>query len=357
MVSKQTMNIVIGIMLMCLGGILTIGLLLSMSNGSNQVPVNTVTASNVIASTPEETATPPYTGVLEYCRASFQVTDPSKGSDAVVVSISINNTGDQTYSIGINDWVIEINNKTYYPYMSGDFESSGRYPYISHGNEGFATYAYLVDDKLAVGSPLKLRYKGLNNTSSDVVSSTIQNFVDQSTTVHKLFSTGIQATPIESNTPHVKTLADKEPDTVSDGMHTSEEATDNADTNDNTKSSDSSIHSIFDYCTWEARTTRTIGEYSKAPENQTYVIVTLKIDNTGDQTYSTNPGYWHLKVGDRYYQHSTETYDNAINHLSADVAPGGKLTTEIVYLVNGEPSVSDMEIYYDGSGSDRTIHS
>lgn len=83
----------------------------------------------------------------------------------------------------------------------------------------------------------------------------------------------------------------------------------------------------------------------------------MKIDNTGDQTYSTNPNYWHLKVGDRYYQYNSNTFDKSINFLSADVAPSGKLTTEIVYLVDGEPSISNMDLYYDGPGSDQTIHS
>jgi hypothetical protein len=149
----------------------------------------------------------------------------------------------------------------------------------------------------------------------------------------------------------VKTLADHEPE------QENSTPSDSVDTNEDTKSVDSSTHDIFDYCTWEARITHTIGEYSKAPDNKTYIIVTLKIDNTGDQTYSTNPNYWHLKVGDRYYQYNSNTFDKSINFLSADVAPSGKLTTEIVYLVDGEPSISNMDLYYDGPGLDQTIHS
>jgi hypothetical protein len=43
--------------------------------------------------------------------------------------------------------------------------------------------------------------------------------------------------------------------------------------------------------------------------------------------------------------------------MTTDVAPGGKITTKIAYLVDGEPSISDMNMYYNGPGSDGTIHS
>ena len=83
----------------------------------------------------------------------------------------------------------------------------------------------------------------------------------------------------------MKTLADKEPEETEG--HVSE---DNTDTSESTASAESPTNDIFDYCTWQAETTKNIGEYNKAPENQIYVVVTIKIDNTGDQTYSTNPG-------------------------------------------------------------------
>ncbi len=129
-----------------------------------------------------------------------------------------------------------------------------------------------------------------------------------------------------------------------------------ADNNKNTKLVDGS-GDISKYCTWEARTTRTIGEYYKAPENKIYVVVTVKIDNTGDQTYSTNSGYWHLKIGDMYYQYDVSTYDSSLNHMTADIGPGGKITTKVAYLVDGNPSVSDLSLYYDGPGSDGIIYS
>jgi len=58
-----------------------------------------------------------------------------------------------------------------------------------------------------------------------------------------------------------------------------------------------------------------------------------------------------------YYQHDTATYDSSLNQMTTDVAPGGKITTKIAYLVDGEPSISDMNMYYNGPGSDGTIHS
>jgi hypothetical protein len=43
--------------------------------------------------------------------------------------------------------------------------------------------------------------------------------------------------------------------------------------------------------------------------------------------------------------------------MTTDVGPGGKITTKMAYIVDGEPSISGLELYYDGSGSDGTIYS
>lgn len=154
------------------------------------------------------------------------------------------------------------------------------------------------------------------------------------------------ATSEQTSMPVTKTLADKEPE--SDEPHASEDSDD---------VEDSSTSNIFDYCTWQAEITKKIGEYYEASEGKSYVVVSIKLDNTGDQTYSTNPGYWHLKIGDMYYQSDSATYDSSLNHMTTDVGPGGKITTKIVYLVDGEPSVSDLDLYYDGPGSEGTIYS
>lgn len=153
--------------------------------------------------------------------------------------------------------------------------------------------------------------------------------------------------PIENSTNEVATTEQRSVD----------EPVGNVDTSESTKSADSSTSNIFDYCTWQAETTKKIGEYNEASENKSYAVVTLKINNTGDQTYSTNPNYWHLKIGDMYYQPDSATYDSSLNHMTTDVGPGGKITTKIAYLVDGEPSINDMDMYYDGPGSDGTIHS
>lgn len=159
-------------------------------------------------------------------------------------------------------------------------------------------------------------------------------------------------TPEQTTEPKMKTLADKEPEETEG--HVSE---DDTDTSESTASAEGLTNNIFDYCTWQAETTQNIGEYYKAPENQIYVVVTIKIDNTGDQTYSTNGNYWHLKIGDMYYQYDSSTYDSSLNHMTTDVGPGGKITTKIAYLVDGNPSVSDLDLYYDGPGSDGVIYS
>jgi Domain of unknown function (DUF4352) len=71
----------------------------------------------------------------------------------------------------------------------------------------------------------------------------------------------------------------------------------------------------------------------------------IKINNAGDHTYSTNSGDWHLKIGDMYYQHDSTTYDSSLNHMTTDVGPGGKITTKMAYIVDGEPSISGLELY------------
>lgn len=86
------------------------------------------------------------------------------------------------------------------------------------------------------------------------------------------------ATSEQTSTPGTKTLADKEPE--SDEPHANEDSND---------VEDSSTSNIFDYCTWQAEITKKIGEYYKASGGKSYVVVSIKLDNTGDQTYSTNP--------------------------------------------------------------------
>jgi PGF-pre-PGF domain-containing protein len=83
----------------------------------------------------------------------------------------------------------------------------------------------------------------------------------------------------------------------------------------------------------------------------------LNINNTGDQKYSTNALYWHLKIGDVYYQYDVATFDDSLHYLTADIGPGGKITMEIAYLVDENMSNSDMGMYYDGPGSDGIIGS
>jgi len=125
----------------------------------------------------------------------------------------------------------------------------------------------------------------------------------------------------------------------------------------NTKLVDSSTPNIFNYCTLQGEFTTQIGKYNTAPAGKKYAVVTLNINNTGGQTYSTNPNYWHLKIGDIYYQYDTATYDDSLHQLTADIGLSGKITMGMAYLVDRNLSISDMEMYYDGPGSDGIIGS
>ena len=120
----------------------------------------------------------------------------------------------------------------------------------------------------------------------------------------------------------------------------------------NSKTIDSSTPSIFNYCTWRAEYTTQIGKYNKAPASQKYAVITLNINNTGDQTYSTNPNYWHLRNGDVYYQYDVATFDASLHQLTTDVGPGGKISMGMAFLVDKNLPISDVDVYYDGPGSD-----
>lgn len=102
---------------------------------------------------------------------------------------------------------------------------------------------------------------------------------------------------------------------------------------------------IFDYTTYECTLYSQIGKYNTAPAGKCYAVVDIHIDNTGTQTYSTNPWNWQLRADGITYNHDTSTYDESINQMNVDVGPGGQIDTQIVFLINGEPSQVEL-VYY-----------
>src|SRR5665647_680701 len=301
MVSKTTMNIVIGVMLLCLGSILTFGFLLSLPGGSNQASASAVEENNVSVNTKLVDSSTP--NIFNYCtwQADFTTqigkynTAPA-GKKYAVVTLNINNTGGQTYSTNPNYWHLKIGD-IYYQYDTATYDDSLHQLTADIGPGGKITVgmAYLVDRNLSI-SDMDMYYNGPG--SDGIIGS----------------NEGIK--PVDSSTPN-----------------------------------------IFNYCTLQGEFTTQIGKYNTAPAGKKYAVVTLNINNTGGQTYSTNPNYWHLKIGDIYYQYDTATYDYSLHHLTADIGPGGKITVGMAYLVDRNLSISDMEMYYDGPGSDGIIGS
>lgn len=313
----------------------------------------------------------PYNSVFQYCKGSeFQVS-PCR----VIFILHINNTGDKTYSIHPDKWYVKINGVVHGYSEASDFKNSDKNSVVDvknldnntvfdvkPGNEVSAAFSYNYDGKVAVGSPILLTYVGMNNTSNDVVSYTIQSLADQSTTIGRIATTGIpikendssptsstdssptlpaetiliNKDPLSSQKPeetNVKTPADKEPD-----IHSSPTPAPNL--------------GIFKYCTYTFETGNSAG-FARAPPGESYVIVTMHIKNTSDATFSTNPWYWKLDVDGVIYEHDSETYDSSIHHLTAEVAPGGDTTARFVYLIQGiYPSDKQYNLEYLGPGTD-----
>ena len=301
MVSKTTMNIVSGVMLLCLGSILTFGFLLSLPGGNNQASASAVEENNVSGNTNTVDSSTP--NIFNYCTWQVEFTTQigkyntaPAGKKYAVVTLKINNTGDQTYSTNPNYWHLKIGD-IYYQYDIATYDDSLHHLTADIGPGGKITVgtAYLVDRNLSI-SDMDIYYDGPG--SDGIIGS----------------NEGIK--PVDSSTPN-----------------------------------------IFNYCTLQGEFTTQMGKYNTAPEGKKYAVVTLKINNTGDQTYSTNPNYWHLKIGDIYYQYDIATYDDSLHHLTADIGPGGKITVGTAYLVDRNLSISDMDMYYDGPGSDGIIGS
>jgi len=140
MVSRTTMNIVNGILIFCLGVVLTIGVLVLIGE-HNQAQTSNVGQENITnTNTSSASEAASSSGIFQYCTCSFQ-TSPSEKNSLVVFLLHINNAGDKTYSTDPDDWCLEVNGKTYSNYMSSDFKNSenNSISYVTPGNEASET--------------------------------------------------------------------------------------------------------------------------------------------------------------------------------------------------------------------------
>ncbi|MDW5550764.1 DUF4352 domain-containing protein [Methanosarcina sp.] len=363
MVSKNTMNIIIGILILCLGAVLTVGFLAShgTDNQANNSISNTQ-SSNHGSYQDAEWAKSTSNNAMIYDNDTTQFTDALnnkdyysaiknmekyrqdleteiKNIDNYKVSPELQSCKDEYKLALLNDYsAATFTNSSINQLMSGNLIESSATAKL--GTEELETANKHYDNVTSL-----LNVYNSNHPNSKLEINFLYHNVDSGDKPQEKSQNEV-ATSEQASKPVTKTLTDKEPE--SEEPHASEESDD---------VEDSSSSNIFDYCTWQAETTKTIGKYYEAPEGESYVVVTIKLDNTGDETYSTNGNYWHLKIGDMYYQYDTATYDSSLNHMTTDVGPGGKITTKIAYLVDGEPAVGDLDLYYDGPGSEGTITS
>ncbi len=358
MVSKKAMNIIIGVLIFGLGVVLTIGLLASHSTNNQENATTSLHSSTRGTYQDAEWAKATSNSVLIFDNDTAQFSNAVDNKDYYT---AIN--GIEKYRQDIETEIKNIDNFKVSPELQS---CKDEYKLALIDDYNAATFMKSGITQLTSGNILESAATAkmgteelrLANSHYDNVTSLVKIYNDahpnSQIEVNFLYhnvgpeenSQDEVATAEQTSTPVTKTLADKEPE--SDEPHTSENSND---------VEDSSTSTIFDYCTWQAEITKKIGKYYEASEGKSYVLVTIKLDNTGDQTYSTNGNYWHLKIGDVYYQYDSATYDSSLNHMTTDVGPGGKITTKIVYLVDGEPSVSDLDLYYDGPGSEGIITS
>jgi len=125
--------------------------------------------------------------------------------------------------------------------------------------------------------------------------------------------------------------------------NTSKTAVDPGISLSNTTTAPTTQNSNVCYWDWRGTLTHNIGSYFSAPSGKDYVIVDLYIKNNADQSISTNPYNWNFVANGITYTVDSATFDNSIKSQSVDVGKGGEVETQMVFLVNGEPSNAEMK--------------
>lgn len=110
-----------------------------------------------------------------------------------------------------------------------------------------------------------------------------------------------------------------------------------------------SVEKSMGTCRYDYETTYTtrIGQYSTAEPGYEFAVVILRIENNASQSISTNAHNWEMVVDNVTYDHSFETYDDNIDHMTADIEKGGEITTHIVFEIPQQRS-SGPTLKYTG---------
>jgi hypothetical protein len=104
--------------------------------------------------------------------------------------------------------------------------------------------------------------------------------------------------------------------------------------------------SVPGYYDWRWYATSHIGEYTTASSGYEYVVITLYLQNDGNQSITTNPHGWNLITYGIKYEHDTSTFDRSIGYQDIEIVKGRNIETKIVYLVKRNPT--NIHLQFDG---------
>jgi len=103
---------------------------------------------------------------------------------------------------------------------------------------------------------------------------------------------------------------------------------------------------VFKYLTYESSTTKYIDQFTTASPGYMYLILSMHINNTGKQKYSTNPFFWTVTIDGITYSTDAATFSQQYNSPAMDVGPGGKADFYLVYQV--KDTATGYQINYNG---------
>ena len=91
------------------------------------------------------------------------------------------------------------------------------------------------------------------------------------------------------------------------------------------------------------------GEYTTAPLGYEYIVLTLYLQNDGDQSITTSPHGWNLIAYGIKYEHDASTFNRSIDYQDIEIVNCGEIKTKMVHLVKGHPTNDQLQ--YNGTWS------
>ena len=77
------------------------------------------------------------------------------------------------------------------------------------------------------------------------------------------------------------------------------------------------------------------GEYTTASLGYEYVVLTLYLQNDGDQSITTSPHGWNLIAYGIKYEHDASTFNRSIGYQDIEIVKCGDIEAKRVYLGKG----------------------